>query len=191
MSDYQREEPIPHLDLCSHILQTRAGGRVERCHTIPHHGSYSNAAHSWGVAMLLWHIWPEHFPGLVSYALAHDVPEAWAGDIPAPVLRHVPGVREMVTTLEVQLSASLDLPSEHDLSTSELEMLKACDRLEFWLWCREQASMGNLHAAEAQTEVETYLRDNPPPGRAQGVYEQLRRMPTTARQAGVVKEMMS
>lgn len=39
------------------ILNARAGGAVQRCHTIRHHGEYTNAQHQWGVAMLLWYLY--------------------------------------------------------------------------------------------------------------------------------------
>ena len=83
------------------IIQSRCGGRVERCHVIPHLGSYSNASHSWGVAMLMHYLWPKDFPRLAIYCLSHDIPEAWTGDIPAPVAWAVPELKEALGTEDV------------------------------------------------------------------------------------------
>jgi 5'-deoxynucleotidase YfbR-like HD superfamily hydrolase len=189
MSNYDREVEIPHLTLCANIVQSRAGGKVERCHGIPHNGSYNNAAHSWGVAMLLFYLWPDDFPRLSIYALVHDVPEAWVGDSPAPVGRYVPGFKDEITLLETRINHSLNLPSEHDLAPDDYVKLKACDKLEFWLWSREQVAMGNGYAAEGLKEIERYFTETPLPERAQEVYEAMKGRSPLPRQAGIIKEL--
>lgn len=179
--------------LATRVVQTRSGGRVERCHGIPHQGSYNNAAHSWGVAMLLHAIWPEDFGRLALNCLSHDVAEAWVGDVPAPTMRYVPGLRQQLGALEGRLCEALGLPREDAMAPEDHAKLKACDRLEFWLWCREQRLMGNSFAAEAQEELERYLIETPLPARAQLLFIALRDransvLPT---QQGVMKELCS
>jgi hypothetical protein len=49
-------------EIATAVIQSRSGGRVERCHGLPHHGTYSNASHQWGVAMLMHYLWPDDFP---------------------------------------------------------------------------------------------------------------------------------
>lgn len=171
------------------LLQSRAGGKTERCHNIPHHGSYSVAAHSWGVAMLMHYIWPEDFPRLALYCLSHDVPEAWVGDIPSPTLRYTPGLGDILACTEATLNRSIGLPAEKDLNYEDLGKLKACDRLEFWLWAREQLAMGNRFAQEGKTEIERYFKETPLPKAAQELYEELRNTEVLPRQQGILKEM--
>lgn len=176
--------------MADQLVQSRAGGAVERCHGIPHQGSYSNGAHSWGVAMLMWYLWPEDFPRLAIYCLTHDVPEAWVGDSPAPVGRYVPGYKDEVGKLETRINHSLGLPAEHDLDLADYEKLKACDRLEFWMWSKEQLHRGNLYAQEGLTEIERYFDEVPLPERAKELLAALRnRANVLPRQAGVVKEL--
>lgn len=178
------------LTLTERVIQTRLGGKVERCHGIPHQGSYSVAAHSWGVAMLLQALWPDDFERLVLHALAHDVHEAWVGDIPSPVMRYVPGLNAALGTLEDDVNNVLGLPQEGELSLSDLEKIKTCDRLEFYLWSREQVAMGNAYAQEGLQEIERYFEERPLPSPAKEFYDDLRGRSVLGRQAGVVKAMM-
>jgi 5'-deoxynucleotidase YfbR-like HD superfamily hydrolase len=143
------------LPLIDRVLEARRGGRVERCHTVAHHGSYTNAAHSWGVAMLMLQLWPEDFPRLAAICLSHDVPEGVFGDIPSPTLRHVSAeFRDLLDTLEGRYNRSLGLPAEDDLELEDRVKLKECDRLELYLWAREQAMVGNQYAEHMADELE-------------------------------------
>lgn len=171
------------------VIQARAGGKVERAHGVPHVGSYNNAAHSWGVAMLMAYLWPEDFPRLALACLTHDVPEAWVGDVPAPTMRYVPGLRDGLEKLETRISHSLGLPAEADLSPEDHAKLKACDRLDFWLWCREQELMGNMFVSESLMEVERFFEETPLPERANEFYREMKWRSILPKQAGIMKEL--
>jgi 5'-deoxynucleotidase YfbR-like HD superfamily hydrolase len=171
------------------IVQTRAGGRVERCHGAPHHGSYNNAAHSWGVAMLLYVLWPDDFPRLALHCLSHDVPEAWVGDVPAPTMRYVPGLREQLGHIEGRISESLGLPKEHDLPLEDHAKLKACDRLELYIWCHEQKLLGNQFVNEFITELDRFFTEVPLPAEAAALVEEIRKGELLPRQSGVIREL--
>lgn len=177
-------------DIAKFIVQSRAGGRTERCHNIPHHGSYNVAAHSWGVAMLLYYIWPDDFPRLAIYCLAHDVPEAWVGDIPSPTLKYTPGLKDVVENLEVKLLYKIALRSTTELSREDEAKVRACDQLEFWLWAKEQQAFGNRYVQEAITEIERHFLEQPLPDLAQKLFIELSEntslLPT---QQGVIKEL--
>lgn len=170
------------------IVQSRCGGKVERAHGIPHVGSYSNAAHQWGVAMLMHYLWPDDFPRLALVCLTHDVPEAWFGDIPAPTCRYTPGLRDTLGEKEGRCNKSLFLPAEHELSTDDYVKLKACDRLEFYIWCREQELLGNRFASEGRHEIERYFKEVPLLPRAYDLYQEFLNMELLPRQAGVVRD---
>lgn len=159
--------------IADQVIESRAGGKVERCHVLPHLGSYSNAAHSWGVAMLMHYLWPEDFPRLALICLAHDVPERVVGDIPAPPLRHIPGLREGISNLEALTSYSLNLPAEANLSPEDHAKLKACDHLELWIWSQEQVAIGNQYSQECITTLEEMWKDRPLPKEAQRLKEKL------------------
>jgi hypothetical protein len=172
------------------IIEARGGGRVERCHGIPHHGSYNNAAHSWGVAMLMLQLWPDDFPRLAAACLTHDVPECWTGDIPAPSMRYVPGLKEAIGKIEDRLLARIDLASYNALEGEDYRKLKACDWLEFWLWCREQQAFGNRFAEEGRVEIERYMDTQRLPSPAQEVYAALKERSVVTAQAGVMQRVM-
>lgn len=175
-------------DKANDVVQSRAGGRVERAHGYPHIGSYSNAAHSWGVAMLMLQLWPDEFPRLGAACLTHDVPEFITGDIMAPTGRYVPGLKDQMAVIERKVSYSMDLPSEHDLEPEDLERLKACDMLEFWLWSQEQLLLGNQFALEGLREVERIIEERGLPSPADALYAALRRRDNLLpRFAGVMK----
>lgn len=173
----------------NNVIQSRLGGKVERCHNVPHVGSYSDAAHSWGVAMLMWYLWPEDFPRLGIYCLTHDVPEGLVGDVPAPTGRYVPGLKDSLTALETKVNRSLGLPPEAELDPEDYAKLKACDRLEFWLWCQEQLLLGNQMVLDGAEEMERYFDEVPLPDRAQRLYEALRERGARPRWAGAMKEL--
>lgn len=175
------------IDIIRQIIQTRSGGAVERSHVIRHHGSYSNAAHSWGVAMLLWYLFPKDFKRLVLACLTHDVPESWGGDIPSTVLRYMDGMAEKMSTLEANINKSLGLPAENELGADDYTILKACDRLEFYLWCREQREFGNHFADEALREVEKYLDSSKLPGAAAEFWTEIKSLSVLPIQAGVME----
>jgi 5'-deoxynucleotidase YfbR-like HD superfamily hydrolase len=177
-------------DIAQFIVQSRAGGRTERCHNIPHHSSYNVAAHSWGVAMLLYYIWPEDFPRLAIYCLTHDVPEAWVGDIPSPTLTYTPGLKSVIENLEIMLLHKIGLRSTADLPKEDQEKIRACDQIEFWLWAKEQQAHGNKYVQEAITEVERYFREEPLPELAQKVFFELfENVSLLPKQQGVLKEL--
>jgi 5'-deoxynucleotidase YfbR-like HD superfamily hydrolase len=137
------------------ILQARAGGAVQRCHIVRHSGSYSNAEHSWGVAMLLLQLFPDR-TDLLPAALSHDVPETLWGDTPTTV--KPPGANR----LEDETNRQLQLPAEGDLSPEDHRILKGCDKLELYLWAREQCAQGNLFALELVENLRPYFYGDVP-----------------------------
>jgi len=176
------------MTMAQKIIQARLGGKTERCHNIPHLGSYSDAAHSWGVAILMWHLWPEDFPRLAIYCLSHDVPEGWVGDIPAPTLRYVPGVAAALKPIEGNLNRAIGLPGEDELNEVDLAKLKACDRLDFYLWAREQFAFGNTFVQQSIIELERFFKETPLPPEAQKLFGEFLQNDIRPIGAGVMKE---
>lgn len=176
------------MSILENIIQARCGASTQRCHGIRHVGSYSNAEHQWGVTALLWYLYPNNFQRLAAYALFHDVSEAWVGDIPAPTLRHVPGLREKITKIEGNIAASIGCPREDSLSPEDHAMLKACDRLDLLLWCKEQLLFGNLFVGPCVDELCKYLDTSDLPGAAREVYVAIMADPCMPRQAGVMEK---
>lgn len=132
--------------------------------------------------MLMLILWPEDFPRLAAACLTHDVPEQWVGDIPATSLRSIPGLREPLRSIEGEINLHLGFPSEDGLSPEDHAKLKACDRLELYLWAQEQAFMGNQYARICQTNMDTMFETNPLPNPADKLLMEIRLRYGTTRQ---------
>lgn len=183
----QPELPGASDPILRNVLQSRLGGKVERCHSIPHHGSYSNAAHSWGVSMLLYYLWPADFARLVIHCLTHDVPEGWVGDVPSTMLNADPEIKALFAKVEKSIQDDLGLPFEGDLPPEDYAKLKACDRLELYIWCCEQVACGNLYALEPMKALHEVFAANPLPAPAQAFFEGLTEVWPLPEQAGIAK----
>lgn len=169
------------------VVQTRAGGRVERCHGIVHHGSYSVAAHSWGVAMLLHALWPADFSRLALYCLAHDVPEAWVGDIPAPTKRYG---SMSIDYMETAILQNLDLPTCSDMSLEDRQKIKNCDQLELYIWSLEQGALGNMFASEVCRELDQFWRETPLLPEAARLLVSIQERGVMPRVSGIIRELV-
>jgi hypothetical protein len=167
-------EEEKNAELLHRLVQTRAGSAVERCHGVRHARSYSNAMHQWGVAALLYQLWPGDFGRLGAHCLFHDTAEAWVGDIPAPTMRWVPGLRETIGKIEGGLCARYGLPREDSLNAEDHAKMKACDRLELWFWCQEELAAGNRFVWEFVVELGQYLDTAPMPEPAGSLYKFIR-----------------
>lgn len=162
------------MTLLEQYQRFRLGGAVERCHTVPHHGSYNNAAHSWGVAMLMRLLWPEDFERLVIYCLSHDIPEAWTGDIPAPMKRD-PHVNTVCSRIDADIFSWLGLPNpDVNLSLLDRAKLKACDHLELFVWALEQRACGNAYAQSVINALMSFYANEPMLSPANQVFHELK-----------------
>ncbi len=145
--------------ILNNIIQARAGGSVQRCHTQRKIGEYSVAAHSWGVAMLLMQLFPKDFKRLVSYALVHDIPEAWVGDIPSPVFKATKHLKLEMSVIEDKILKKYNLPTMGELNEKDINILKFCDNLELYLWVREQEYLGNQFLKGMKNRLIEYLKE--------------------------------
>ncbi len=140
------------------VRAVREGGDTERTHTTPHHGSYSVAEHSWGVATLLAILHPDPSRDLILAGMWHDVHERWTGDTPAPIkwcLGNVANAELKRLASSIELSLGIDYIL--NLSFEDLKWLKACDMLEFWLWSTDQLALGNQNANEGKSNAEFWF----------------------------------
>ena len=115
-----------------------------RCHTVPHHGSYSVAEHSWHATILLYQLHPDPSPALIRAMLTHDVAERFLGDLPAQAKWENPDLDLAYHMVEKRVMANLGEPLV-GLKPDEQIWLYAIDKLECFLWCQDQRAMGNQH----------------------------------------------
>jgi 5'-deoxynucleotidase YfbR-like HD superfamily hydrolase len=150
------------MKLSDQIAQARLGLRTERCHTIPHHGSYTVGHHVAGCLLLAFYLYPESFEKLAVHILAHDLPEVFVGDIPSTTKRYAnAGFRDTVKQIEDNILEDLGLPKQKNMELALQNMLKAVDLLDFILWAHDQVKMGNSMAIDALTETVQQVQDDP------------------------------
>ena len=138
----------------------REGSVVERCHTLPHHGSYSNGLHQYGCVMLYLQLHPEPQLNTVQAILAHDLGERWVGDNPAPAKWSMP--KELQAELEGLENKCLSrMGQRFTLDTEEARWLKAVDCVDLWLWGKEQVAMGNQNAAIVVANLDKFFALKP------------------------------
>ena len=144
------------LKIIHKIRAVREGGKTERTHTTPHHGSYSVAEHSWGVATLLAILHPDPSRNLILAAMCHDVHERWTGDMPAPIKWCLGNVtKDELKRLESSIESSLGI--KFYLPAEDLKWLKACDMLEFWLWIMDQRALGNVNVEQNKANADYWF----------------------------------
>lgn len=171
------------------IRQARLGGKVERCHGIPHNRQYSNAEHTFGVLLLLLILYPDRFADISPAALTHDIPEAWVGDIPAPTKRYLSGLKESTDELEVKILLSLQLPQESSLCPEDHRVLRGLDWLELYIWCCEEMHTGNGYAEEVKKELVRFATEKPLPRKIAQIAYRYDHVSPIGRLNGIIHEM--
>lgn len=128
------------------------GGNVKRYHTFPTLKEQTNAAHSWGVAVLVALLFESHCTAeLLKAALWHDVAEIRTGDIPRPVKNASPEVARVVKKLEYKTLEQFNLVV--DLSPDEERILQVCDKIESLIFLVHEWNLGNRYAKDRAEDV--------------------------------------
>lgn len=140
-------------------LRLMRSGMVERCHTIPHVGSYNVAQHCYGVATLILSNHPKPSLDLVKAALWHDATETVIGDMPSSAKFLYPYLRSAIKHAEEEGLAVLGLETE--LKPEDKEWLYSCDTVEFYLWCRYQQKLGNHFLEHVLERLDQFWRERP------------------------------
>ena len=154
------------------LIAIRAGGAVQRYHTIRTLRPQSVAEHSWGVAMLLHMVAPSAPSHVLSAALTHDLAELVTGDLPATfkwVLE--PAAHDHIKDVEKEFNATHGW--DIALTPDEQHLLKWCDMMELVQWAMEELDMGNKLIIPVINNGLDYLRDMGHPNRiAQEIYNE-------------------
>ena len=138
------------LETSTRVKAIREAAFVSRCHAKTLFREYSVGHHSFNMMALLSILHPEPSAELYRAILWHDVAERWTGDIPTPLKRQFPEIKEKLMVFESKLIGQLTKPFE--LKHEEKLWLKAVDMLDLWLWAREEVALGNKSMEHMEDE---------------------------------------
>lgn len=131
-----------YIDKQKLVAMLREASQTKRCHTMPIHGQYTVGQHSFDMCTLLLALYPDCRKELMVAAIAHDLPERWVGDMPAPTKWSLGG--EAIKQLDrVEEDILRKLGLDVSLTPEERLWLHGLDRVELLLWTKEQVAMGN------------------------------------------------
>ena len=152
---------MAELTKINQIKFLREGGDVKRCHTFPHHGEYTVGKHSFDALNLLLILHPNPSINLIKAIQWHDVPERFTGDIPATVKWQNPILTRQLELMEENtlIQFGLNGPFE-EIDSYDKIWLHAIDKLELWIWAKDQITMGNLHAHDMVSRLNGWFDDN-------------------------------
>jgi 5'-deoxynucleotidase YfbR-like HD superfamily hydrolase len=134
---------MPTKTLKDRIQFILEGGSVVRFHARPGLLQQTDAAHSWGVAVLVYLLSPvQPSVELLMAALTHDLAEQFMGDVPAPA-KWALGAQEAYARLENEKLQRYGLNFCGLLSANEARLLKLADTMDGMLHCCKEAALGN------------------------------------------------
>lgn len=140
------------------IRSLREAGHVRRCHTLPHHGHYDVAQHSWQAISLLYHLHPDPSRNLIWALLFHDAAERFFGDQPAQAGWSDAELRKRQKEAEARALEKLGV--NFTLTPEETNWLEALDKLELLLWCDDQEALGNRHVKNCADLLRKWNREH-------------------------------
>ncbi len=128
---------------------TRRAGAVRRYHTWPTIQTQTVAEASWNVTRILLQIWPGATPEAMAHALLNDCGEIRTGDLPFPIKRDNPELKEIISELETasfKEQGIRELAEPHNMAVLWQHRVKVCDMIEMWEFGLDEMSLGNLYA---------------------------------------------
>ena len=137
----------------------REASNVKRCHVFTYHGEYTVGKHTYDMLSLLFILHKKPSLNLIRAVHMHDVAERWFGDIPANLKMSSPMIDMAIGQMEKDQLEAAGFRTEA-LTTVEEQWLKALDKLELWLWCKDQYVLGNLTVQIIARRVEQWVKEH-------------------------------
>lgn len=149
------------IDTNTKIAILRECSKVERCHTNPHHGSYTNGQHSFDMLTLAAELMPAVTRNVLLAIMYHDFPERWTGDMPSLAKSgdraFAKGMAEREAHIEWLMGWEIELTDDERL------WVNALDKLELFLWTKDQLAMGNLGVQGISDSLAEWFEKEPIP----------------------------
>jgi 5'-deoxynucleotidase YfbR-like HD superfamily hydrolase len=142
------------------IALLRKGGDVKRWHTKPLIGEQTDAQHSFNAVNLLLVLHPNPTITLIKAVLWHDMAEQEVGDVPSPTLWKNGAYGDAYREAEnAFLSQKLNLHMA-TLYHEEMSWLAGIDKLECYLFAREQLQLGNTGMNRTIRALDAWFSEN-------------------------------
>lgn len=97
------------------------------------------ATHQWVTAMVALKLKPDLSREALIRALTHDLGEIFTGDVPSPIKRDHPKLKEILDKIENENNPYNELK----ISNEEYLIIKLADQIAFLLFAREEQRRGN------------------------------------------------
>jgi 5'-deoxynucleotidase YfbR-like HD superfamily hydrolase len=130
-------------------LDTRLAGQIHRYHTWPTTGQQSIAEHCWQLLRIYLSVVDALDPHMVQHIMFHDIGEHSTGDIPYPIKRDNPILKEQIEFLEHKSQAaqmeywkSFKQVVLSDYDKTLFKQIELVEMAEFGL---DQVAIGNNH----------------------------------------------
>lgn len=131
------------------------GGETQRFHTCMTLRPDTVGQHSFGVACVIMHVWPDAPAKVLRAALKHDMAESYTGDLPAPSKRAL-GIREQFAEFEDEYLGSVGIIPEN-LSPVQAWVLKFADSVDGLRVTIRERAMGNQMIQVANRNFTNYV----------------------------------
>lgn len=142
------------------VLATREGGNVRRCHVVPHQDEYTVGKHSYDAVSMLLVLHPNPSIHLVKALLWHDCAERWCGDMPATAKWYNESLAEAYNLAEIGFMQDWEFyEGFEEFTDDDYLWLNAIDKLELWLWCKDQLASGNQHIREFIVHLDRHFEE--------------------------------
>jgi 5'-deoxynucleotidase YfbR-like HD superfamily hydrolase len=130
-------------------LDIRLAGLVRRYHTWPVIGQQNVAEHSWQLLRIYLNVVDKIDSNLVFHIMFHDIGEQTTGDLPYPIKRNNPPLKEIMDLLEQKACYSI---LEHWgcfrqtlLTSADMILFKQIELVEMAEFGLDQLCLGNNH----------------------------------------------
>lgn len=154
---------IPPRPIDNAVHALREASHVTRCHTIPHHGTYTVGQHSFDMLTLLFLLYPGGAPSLalVKAVVYHDFAERWTGDVPAAAKLSDGNLAKRIDLTEQKVLRTIGAHVE--IEPEDRVWLNALDKLELYLWATDQIHLGNSNLQPLIADLREFFCTVPTP----------------------------
>ena len=140
------------------IVEIRRGHNVKRFHTTERIREESVGHHSAGVCAILLRLDSNVRREVLVYALMHDVPEYYTGDVPYTAKRDSPELKEELEDMETAYVNNYDIP-DPEITVEEYQLFKLADMLDLVLSSIEDSIRGNKFSGQLVTNGLEFIGD--------------------------------